>query len=72
MGRAHTRPVRRWAAIFILMVGSLGAMAPAEAHSGGIDRNGGHYCRAAGYRSGKCSPLNSYHCHRSGCIVRRS
>lgn len=39
----------------------------AEAHSGGLDSTGGHHCRQAGYDSGKCSPLNSYHCHRSPC-----
>lgn len=39
----------------------------AGAHSGGLDANGGHYCREAGYESGSCSPLNSYHCHESGC-----
>jgi hypothetical protein len=35
------------------------------AHSGGIDSNGGHYCRQAGYDAGKCSPLGSYHSHGS-------
>ena len=38
-----------------------------EAHSGGLDGNGGHHCRQAGYDSGKCAPLGSYHCHQSPC-----
>ena len=40
----------------------------ASAHSGGLDSNGGHYCREAGYASGSCSPLDSYHCHQAGCV----
>lgn len=40
----------------------------AGAHGGGLDANGGHHCREAGYRSGKCAPLGSYHCHRPGCV----
>lgn len=43
----------------------LGAGA-AAAHSGGLDSSGGHYCREAGYESGSCSPLNSYHSHSGG------
>jgi hypothetical protein len=39
----------------------------AEAHGGGLDSTGGHYCRQAGYDSGKCAPLNSYHCHQAPC-----
>lgn len=39
----------------------------AGAHGGGLDSTGGHHCRQAGYDSGKCAPLNSYHCHRSPC-----
>lgn len=40
----------------------------AAAHSGGLDSNGGHYCREAGYESGACAPLNSYQCHQPGCV----
>ena len=40
---------------------------PAGAHGGGLDGNGGHHCRQAGYDSGKCAPLDSYHCHQAGC-----
>lgn len=42
---------------------------PALSHGGGLDANGGHHCREAGYNSGKCSPLGSYHCHRAGCVA---
>lgn len=42
--------------------------ASAGAHGGGLDANGGHHCREAGYNSGKCAPLGSYHCHRPGCV----
>lgn len=38
----------------------------AGAHSGGTDSSGGHYCREAGYESGSCGPLNSYHSHSGG------
>ena len=38
-------------------------------NSGGLDASGGHHCRQAGYNSGKCSPLNSYHCHKSSCVA---
>ena len=41
---------------------------PAHGHGGGTDSNGGHYCREAGYNSGKCAPLGSYHCHSAGCV----
>lgn len=50
------------AALFIVAV----TASPASAHSGGLDSKGGHYCRQAGYNSGKCSPLNSYHYHSGG------
>jgi hypothetical protein len=54
----------------LLMVTALMALSPpANAHSGGLDSNGGHHCREAGFNSGKCSPLNSYHCHSAGCVV---
>ena len=35
----------------------------AGGHSGGLDANGGHHCREAGYASGACGPLDSYHTH---------
>jgi hypothetical protein len=54
-----------------LAIASFGVTIPAAgAHGGGLDQNGGHYCRDAGYRSGKCGPRNSYHCHRSYCRRR--
>lgn len=52
-----------WAALVLMVVGP----GPALGHSGGLDSNGGHHCREAGHNSGKCSPLNSYHCHQAGC-----
>jgi hypothetical protein len=63
--------VRKLLFVAIAMVSSLSMAAPAVAHSGGIDGNGGHYCRDAGARSGKCKPVGSYHCHRAGCKLRR-
>lgn len=39
----------------------------AQGHGGGLDSNGGHHCREAGYDTGHCAPLGSYHCHRSPC-----
>ena len=50
-----------------LLLAPFAAASPADAHSGGLDSTGGHHCRQAGYDSGKCSPLNSYHCHSSTC-----
>lgn len=50
-----------------LTVALVGVSGTAGAHSGGLDSNGGHYCREAGYESGACSPLDSYHCHEDGC-----
>lgn len=56
-------------AVALLLTGSLSlATGVAAAHSGGLDANGGHFCREAGYESGACSPLDSYHCHQSGCV----
>ena len=52
-----------------LLLAPFTAPAPADAHGGGLDSNGGHHCRQAGYDSGKCSPLNSYHCHSSTCVA---
>jgi hypothetical protein len=43
-----------------------GSAATALAHPGGLDASGGHHCREAGFASGKCSPLNSYHSHSGG------
>ena len=59
--------VRRVALGIALTVALVGSPGTATAHSGGLDSNGGHYCREAGYESGACSPLNSYHCHEAGC-----
>ena len=52
----------------VLVVGWFGASSLVQAHGGGTDSNGGHYCREAGYNSGKCAPLGSYHCHSAGCV----
>lgn len=38
-------------------------------HQGGLDDNGGHHCREAGFNSGLCAPLDSYHCHQEGCTI---
>jgi hypothetical protein len=58
----------------LVVLGALGASltmaGPVAAHGGGIDGNGGHYCRDAGFNSGTCSPLGSYHCHQPGCDPR--
>ena len=56
--------------LVLMLVGVLMAFAlSASAHSGGLDSSGGHHCREAGFNNGKCSPLNSYHCHSSGCVA---
>lgn len=52
----------------LLALATLGVATGAAAHSGGLDSNGGHYCRDAGYEAGTCSPLGSYHCHDVGCV----
>lgn len=57
--------------VLVAAISSLSMTAPALAHSGGLDRNGGHYCRAAGARSHRCGPVGSYHCHRAGCKPRQ-
>ena len=54
--------------VAVLLTAGVVAPGAASAHSGGLDSNGGHYCRDAGYDAGTCSPLNSYHCHQSGCV----
>lgn len=59
--------VRRFIFIGAALAAPFVAPQAGEAHSGGLDGNGGHYCRQAGYDSGKCSPLGSYHCHQSPC-----
>ena len=59
--------VRRFIAIGAVLVAPLAGHDGASAHGGGLDSTGGHHCRQAGYDSGKCSPLNSYHCHQSPC-----
>lgn len=51
----------------LLIAFALFAPSAATAHSGALDSNGGHHCRTAGYESGSCGPLNSYHCHEAGC-----
>ena len=62
--------MRKLVAAVVVVIASFGAVAPVSAHGGGLDKNGGHYCRDAGFRSGKCSPRNSYHCHKSHCRRR--
>lgn len=57
----------RRACTVLLMAVLLATVAtPVTAHPGGLDAQGGHHCRQAGFDSGKCSPLNSYHYHRGG------
>jgi hypothetical protein len=63
--------VRKLLFVILAAMSSLSLAAPAVAHGGGLDSNGGHYCRAAGAKSKKCGPVNSYHCHRAGCKPRR-
>ena len=67
--RGRVMGVRR---VFILtgLLPVLLLPAGANAHQGGLDANGGHHCRQAGFSSGLCSPLNSYHCHKAGCVDR--
>ncbi len=48
---------RRAALSLALMIAALWAPAPASAHGGGLDRNGGHHDRRNG----------GYHCHRDPC-----
>lgn len=68
--REAPHPVRAIALAAAVLLAVLALSPPAAmAHGGGLDSNGGHHCREAGYRSGKCSPLNSYHCHRPGCVL---
>lgn len=59
--------IARLAFVGAVLLSPFAQPAPASAHSGGLDSTGGHHCRQAGYDSGKCSPLNSYHCHSSTC-----
>jgi hypothetical protein len=59
--------VRHLFALGAVLVAPLVGHDGASAHGGGLDSSGGHHCRQAGYDSGKCSPLNSYHCHQSPC-----
>ena len=51
----------------VIMAVSLLAISPAQAHSGGIDWQGGHNCRV-----GSCA--GTYHCHqaRAGICARNS
>ncbi len=60
--------VSRLGVAVVVCLALLGIATAAHAHSGGLDSNGGHYCREAGYEAGTCSPLGSYHCHESGCV----
>lgn len=59
--------VRHLFALAAVLVAPVVGHDGASAHGGGLDSSGGHHCRQAGYDSGKCSPLNSYHCHQSPC-----
>jgi hypothetical protein len=61
----NTRKRLTTVAAYVLLLLALG-VGVASAHSGGLDSNGGHHCREAGFNSGKSAPLNSYHCHRPG------
>lgn len=61
--------MRRWLSFLAAVLLAMSAYVPtAGAHGGGTDNNGGHYCREAGFESGKCQPLGSYHCHSAGCV----
>ncbi|MDQ5957657.1 MAG: micrococcal nuclease [Patescibacteria group bacterium] len=54
--------------ILIITVSSLIITSGAFAHPGGLDQNGGHYCRT------KCAKYGlktgQYHCHRSYCKLK--
>lgn len=67
-GRTRPAPVatRSFLLAFLVCAQVVVAAGVASAHPGGLDANGGHYCRQKGYDSGKCAPLNSYHSHRGG------
>ncbi len=51
-----------------ILIITLFTLSLASAHSGGLDQNGGHYCRK------KCSKhgltTGQYHCHRSYCKLK--
>ena len=48
------------ARVAVLLMACLWIPAPALAHGGGLDRNGGHHDRQRG----------GYHCHREPCFSR--
>ena len=56
---------RAWGGLLVLLVSftALGLLQPTtgDAHSGGIDSQGGHNCRV-----GPCA--GTYHCHRAHCF----
>lgn len=58
--------MRRIVLLLVPLLAPLAVAGTADAHGGGLDSNGGHHCRQAGFDSGKCSPLNSYHSHGGG------
>lgn len=54
----------RWVVVVaVVLSAALSFSGVAGAHSGGLDSRGGHHCREAGYESGACGPLGSYHYH---------
>lgn len=64
---AVLRPQARQLLALVFLASAVLVPDVARAHGGGTDARGGHHCRQAGYNSGKCAPLNSYHCHSAAC-----
>ncbi len=57
--------------IMSILLGLL-VVSPAMASPGGLDANGGHYCRKSkAYCASYGLKLNQYHCHRANCKVKR-
>jgi hypothetical protein len=54
--------------IFSILLISTFIFTPLLAHPGGIDKNGGHYCRKNCAKYGL--KTNQYHCHKAKCKIK--
>ena len=54
--------------LLAIIITSLFIATPAFAHPGGLDKNGGHYCRTKCAKYGLTT--GQYHCHKASCKLK--
>jgi hypothetical protein len=63
--------MRKVIAILVLILSMFVFATPSIASPGGLDKNGGHYCRKSDAYCAKYGlKKGQYHCHRKNCVLK--